>query len=197
MLDNTTPRILGVLLAAGRGRRMNGAKQFEPWPTAEGTKPLVAAAFDAVQQVCDEMIVVLGHRASEVADLLAGRSFHSVESDADAPMFESIRSGLRAAMSLDPRGSVLLHPADHPEVAAATLSSLMLNAYKNRQVAVLPVYRGQGGHPALIPPPVIELILAAECPQGLRQFWIDHPELCQRIDIDDPSTIRDIDYRLT
>ena len=64
------PRILGVLLAAGRGRRMGGAKQFQPWPTVSGSQPLVAASFDAVCGVCDEMIVVLGHRAEEVAALL-------------------------------------------------------------------------------------------------------------------------------
>ena len=197
MQDSNAPRILGVLLAAGRGRRMQGAKQFEPWPTAEGTKPLVAASFDAVQGVCDEMIVVLGHRANEVATLLASRSFHPVISDADAPMFESIRSGLRAACSLDSRASVLLHPGDHPEVSAATLSSLLENSREYRQRAVIPEYCGQGGHPALIPSPLIELVLGTDCPHGLRQFWMDNPDHCQRIPVDDPSVIRDVDYRLS
>ena len=64
-----------MLLAAGRGRRLGGGKQFYPWPTAEGEKPLVAAAFDAVTSACDAMIVVLGHRAAEVTTALGERQF--------------------------------------------------------------------------------------------------------------------------
>lgn len=175
---------------------MNGAKQFEPWPTEQGSKPLVAASFDAVQKVCDEMIVVLGHRAEEVAKLLALRSFQSVLSDPDAHMFESIRSGLLAAHTLDPNANVLLHPGDHPEVAIATLDNIIETSRENRNISVLPEYQGQGGHPVLIPPSVIESILASKCPQGLRSFWEDHSELVLRINVDDPSCIRDVDYCL-
>ena len=45
----------------------------------------------------------------------------------------------------------------------------------------------------LIPPPVAALILAADCPAGLGQFWLDHPELCHRVPVDDPTVLRDID----
>jgi molybdenum cofactor cytidylyltransferase len=197
MSNQNRPRLVGVLLAAGRGRRMNGAKQFEPWPSSQGTKPLVAASYDAVQPVCDDMIVVLGHRASEVVELLAERTFQSVISDADAPMFESIRTGLRTACSLDSNASVLLHLGDHPEVAITTLQFLIEASQSDRDRAVLPVYRGQGGHPVLIPPRVIQLILAAEGSEGLRRYWIDHPELCQRINVDDKSSIQDVDYSQT
>ena len=193
MPTETTSRLLGVLLAAGRGRRMGGAKQFQPWPTSQGSQPLVAASFDAVCGVCADMIVVLGHRAAEVTDLLAGRSFHSVKSDPDGPMFQSICAGLRAAGELDAGATVVLHPGDHPEVAGATLKSIVAVSRSDNRRAVLPEYRGRGGHPVLIPPVVIERVLAAECPDGLREFWRDYPELCTRIDVDDPSVIRDVD----
>ncbi len=173
---------------------MKGAKQFEPWPSAKGTRPLVAASFDAIKIVCDQMIVVLGHRAEEVAALLEERSFTNIKSDPDAPMFTSIVTGLRAAYELEPDAAVLLHPGDHPEVAPETLSCL-INSYENDR-SVLPEYRGRGGHPVLIPPSVVQRILAAECPEGLRKFWQDHPELCKRIHVDDPSSTQDVDYCL-
>ncbi len=175
---------------------MNGAKQFEPWPSADGTRPLVAASFDAIDTACDAMIVVLGHRAREVAALLETRSFINVPGDPDAPMFESIRTGLRAAHDRDATATVMLHPGDHPEVAPATLAHLIGASREDKERAVLPEYRGQGGHPVLIPPSVLQRILVAECPDGLRKFWRDHPELCQRICIDDPSSTQDVDYRL-
>lgn len=197
MPSNKKPQLIGVLLAAGRGRRMNGAKQFEPWPSPSGkTKPLVAASFDAINIVCDKMIVVLGHRAEEVAVLLGERSFMNVESDPDAPMFASICTGLRAAHDLDATATVLLHPGDHPEVAPATLNGLIDVSRNNPDLAVLPEYQGRGGHPVLIPPSIAQRILAADCPGGLREFWRDHPELCKRIKVDDPSSTRDVDYCL-
>ena len=103
---------------------MGGKKQLTPWPTADGTKPLVAAAYDAIRPICDEMVVVLGHDADAVAAALGDRPFHRAESDPDAPMFESIRAGLRAALRIDSNATVVLQPGDHPEVAAVHAQTL-------------------------------------------------------------------------
>ena len=112
---------------------MGGAKQFHPWKTAAGTKPLVVAAFDAISDRCDEVLVLLGHRGNEVAELLGQRSFKPVESNPDAPMIESIRVGLEAARTTDPQATVLLHPADHPEVAPKTLDRLLASICENSE----------------------------------------------------------------
>lgn len=184
---------IGVVIAAGRGRRMGRTKQLVPWPTSDGTKPLVAAAFDAVQGVCGEMIVVLGHEADAVAAAIAPRSFQRVLSDPDAPMFQSIRAGLEAAADIDPDSTVVLQPGDHPQVTAATLQLLVETAARYPDRAILPEWAGHGGHPVFIPPAVVRQVLEADCPGGLRQFWIDHPELCVRLPVDDATVVRDID----
>jgi len=184
---------IGVLLAAGRGRRLGGGKQFYPWPTAEGEKPLVAAAYDAIAPVCRSMIVVLGHRAEEVAAVLGEREFHAVQSDPDAPMFESVHVGLQAALDLDSASAVLLQPGDHPEVHPSTLQEILAAAESNPDRAVIPEYTGRGGHPALIPARVARQILRADCPAGLGQHWTDHAQLCLRLPVDDESVVRDVD----
>jgi len=140
---------------------MGGGKQLMPWPSA-GDEPLVAAAFDAIAGVCGTMLVVVGHEAEAVVAALGARRFETVASDPDAEMFESIRAGLGAARSRSraPGAAVLLHPADHPRVAPATLESILAVA-------------GTDG--------------------GLRQFWIDHPDLCVRLPVDDPAVVRDLD----
>lgn len=186
-------RRIGVLLAAGRGGRMGGTKQLKPWPSDDGPKPLICAAYDVIRPICDEMIVVLGHEAAAVAAALGARSFHRAASDPDQPMFDSVRAGLIAAQQLDPIAWIVLHPADHPEVAPATLATLVNWSLKRPVQAVIPEYASSGGHPVLIPPNVARLILESECPAGLGQFWLDHPELCRRIPVDDPSILRDID----
>lgn len=187
------PRRIGVILAAGRGRRMGRTKQLVEWRSADGLKPLVAAAYDTVHAVCDEMVVVLGHEADVVAAALGNRAFHRVASDPDAPMFESVRAGLRAAQIVDRAATVVLQPGDHPEVASATLSILADWSLKRPVQTIIPEYGGRGGHPVLIPATVAAILVAAQCPTGLGDFWLANPDLCIRLPIDDAAIVRDID----
>jgi molybdenum cofactor cytidylyltransferase len=184
---------IGVLLAAGRGGRMGGTKQLKLWRSAAGPKPLICAAYDTIWQICDEMIVVLGHDTDAVAAALGDRAFRRATSSADQPMFESIQAGLRMAIELDSAATVVLQPGDHPEAARSTLEALKAASLKQPTVAIIPEHDGRGGHPALIPPSIIAHILNADCPRGLGQFWQDHPELCRRIPVDDPTILLDID----
>lgn len=188
------PRPIGVLLAAGRGRRMNGAKQFFPWETGDGVKPLVAAAFDAIADSCQQMLVVFGHRASEVQELLESRSFSVCIANPDAPMFESVQAGIAAALELDGGAPILLHPADHPEVDSRTLQRLQQAAETYPEKVIIADHQGRGGHPVWLPVAVAETLLHAACPQGLGQYWRDHPELSHRLEVADETITRDLDH---
>jgi molybdenum cofactor cytidylyltransferase len=187
------PRRIGVILAAGRGSRMGGTKQLAIWTTGEGPKPLIAAAYDSILPICDEMVVVLGHEADAVAAALAGRPFHRVDGNPDAPMFESIRAGLRAALTIDPTATIALHPGDHPEVSPATLRTLTDWSLQRPVEAIIPQIGERGGHPALIPPQLASLLIDADCPQGLGEFWLSNPDFCFRAPVNDLSALRDID----
>jgi len=186
-------RRIGVILAAGRGGRMGGKKQLTPWPAADGAKPLVASAYDAIRPICDEMIVVLGHIADSVVAALGNRSFHRADSDPDAPMYESIRAGLRAALRVDENATVVLQPSDHPVVARTTLGLLIRAAIERPRQTIIPQYSNRGGHPVLIPPNICAMLIESDCPDGLGQFWLDHHDLCYRLSVDDPTVVRDID----
>ncbi len=188
-------RRIGVILAAGRGRRMGRTKQLIEWHSADGPKPLVAAAYDTVHAICDEIVVVLGHDADAVAAALGNRAFHRAASDPDAPMFESIRAGLRVAQSIDAEATVVLQPGDHPDVRTNTLAALADWSLKRPVRVVIPEFEGHGGHPVFIPSPVVKILIAADCPTGLGNFWLAHPELCIVAigRLPDPTVIRDID----
>jgi molybdenum cofactor cytidylyltransferase len=172
---------------------MRRTKQLVPWPTEEGKKPLVAAAYDAIRTICDAMIVVLGHEADAVAAALGDRPFHRVDSDPDADMFLSIRVGLDAAQQIAPHATVVLQPGDHPEVSRSTLESLTAWSLRRPGVAIMPEYQTRGGHPVLIPPTIARRLIETDEPGGLRRFWECHPELCLRRPVDDPGAVRDID----
>lgn len=184
---------IGVLLAAGRGSRMGRTKQLVLWSKGSGSEPLVAAAFDAIACVCREVVVVLGHDAEAVTAALAGRAFHPATSDPDAAMFASVRAGLEAARKIDPQADVLLQPADHPAVRRETLVALIRVAGDHRDCAIMPVYRGKGGHPVLIPAGLIDHVLDYDGHGGLRQFWQEQPALCLRLVVSDASVVEDLD----
>jgi CTP:molybdopterin cytidylyltransferase MocA len=172
---------------------MGRTKQLATWHSADGPKPLVAAAYDAIRPICDEMVVVLGHEAEAVATALGDRPFHRATSEPDAPMFDSIRAGLQVAQTLDPTAAIVLQPGDHPDVAAATLRTLVDWSLQRPVQAIIPQYGHRGGHPIVIPPNVVNVILGAACPSGLGAFWVAHPELCHRVPVEDGAVVRDID----
>ncbi len=185
---------IGVLLAAGRSTRMGRPKQLLPWPPkGENSKPLVAAAYDAIARVCDEMIVVFGHQTDDVVAALGERTFHRANGNPRSELLSSIRLALVMAGQMDASAEILLQPADHPEVRRDTLEAMIVAAKEHPDQAVMPKFRGQGGHPVLIPTSVAPLIRGYERLGGLRQFWIDRPELCFRLSVDDPGVVFDID----
>jgi CTP:molybdopterin cytidylyltransferase MocA len=172
---------------------MGCTKQLKPWPTAEGPKPLICAAYDSICSICDRMVVVLGHDAEKVAGALADRPFERALSSADVSMADSICAGLRAAISIDSQATVVLQPGDHPEVEASTLDALLAFSRRHPDRAVMPQYNDRGGHPVVVPITVAKAILAPPHLDNLKQFWADHPKLSSRLPIDDPSVLRDID----
>jgi molybdenum cofactor cytidylyltransferase len=186
-------RYIGVILAAGRGRRMGGTKQLATVTIAGVEKPLIAAAYDAIKPICDDMVVVLGHEADAVASALGDRLFHRAASDPDAPMFESIRAGLRAAQSLDEAATVVLQPGDQPRVLRTTLDALVESSRRHDTKAVIPQFGREGGHPVLIPPNIATHLIEGDCPRGLGDFWLKQPELCVRVAVNDSAVVTDID----
>src|SRR6476619_6996627 len=154
---------IGVILAAGRGGRMGGQKQLTPWQSADGKKPLVAAAYDAIRPICDDMVVVLGHETEAVAAALGERPFHRTLTDPDDPMFESIRAGLKAARRVDPKAAVVLQPGDHPDVSPTTLELLKTAAEARPMRAIIPKLGDRGGHPVIIPADLVAQLTQTDC----------------------------------
>src|ERR1700675_2587418 len=143
--------LIGVLLAAGRSTRMGRPKQLLPWlPNSPAAKPLVAASFDAIACVCDEMVVVVGHEADAVIAALGEREFGAVAVDPFAEMVASVKAGLAIARGINPAADVLLHPADHPEVRRETIDLCIQTAADYPGRAVMRTFGGAGGHPVLI-----------------------------------------------
>ena len=184
--------VVGLLLAAGQGRRMGGGKQLIPWPPPDGSGTLIGSAFDHLQVACDEMVVVLGYQQQQVEEALSPRAYISVSADPNGEMSASIQLGLAQALASKECQCIILQPADHPEVSSQTLGAIIEEASQN-EVAVTPCYQGRNGHPMAIPRSLAQTIVDSEIPTGLSDWFRLNALSRKMIDVQDAAVVVDVD----
>jgi molybdenum cofactor cytidylyltransferase len=132
------PVVVGVLLAAGAGRRYGKPKVLvEEWLAAA-----VAALRDGG---CDPVVVVLGAAVTPVpagAIAVTAPQWH-------AGLSESVRAGLGHAAHLHADYAVL-HVIDTPDVHAAVVARVVKRALASRSGLARAVFDGRPGHPVVI-----------------------------------------------
>jgi molybdenum cofactor cytidylyltransferase len=186
--------ISALLRAAGASRRMGERNQLL-LPSAgrtliEHTTETVCAA------AVDEVIVVLGHEADRVQDVIGRFDVHFTHNPRYAEgMTTSIQAGVRAA-SAEADG-YLICLSDLPLVERADLDTLVA-AFKaavqhTEAPIVVPVYRGRRGNPALFASAYRADILAHEDPAGCRQLVQRHAGHVVAVEMPDDHTLVDID----
>jgi CTP:molybdopterin cytidylyltransferase MocA len=157
--------IVGVLLAAGAGRRAGGPKALRV--DADGTSWLVRSIAVLRDGGCDAVIVVLGCEAARARDVIATSA---VATDpaitvVDAPgwqqgMGSSLHSGLLATQATSWR-AVLVHLVDLPDVTAQVVRRLIRQASPGTASLVRATYGGRPGHPVLIGRDHLETIMVS------------------------------------
>ena len=165
--DATAPtdRILGVLLAAGAGRRAGGPKALRV--DADGTSWLLRSIAVLRDGGCAAVIVVLGCQAARARDVLVKSTLAEdpmitvVEaSNWEQGMGSSLRSGLLAARSASWR-ALLVHLVDLPDVTAEVVRRLIRQAPPGTASLARVTYGGRPGHPVLVGRDHLESIMAS------------------------------------
>jgi CTP:molybdopterin cytidylyltransferase MocA len=136
---------VGLLLAAGAGRRMGTTKALVHDP--DGTSWLRRSVQALVEGGCDRVLVVLGAGADDARDLLGDLPVEVVVAEDWAEgMGASLRAGLVAVGDPD---AVLVSLVDLPDVGAPVVARV-LAAGTGRAALVRASYDGEPGHPVLI-----------------------------------------------
>ncbi len=189
------PRVAGLVLAAGAGRRYGMPKALVPY---EGSL-LVERAYQLVAAFCDPVFVVLGAAAGEItsrADL--GLAVVLVNPDWETGMASSLRTGL-AALNAAPeefRGpdaveAVLVHLVDLPGMTAAAIRRM--TSYAAPDVLAVATYAGVRGHPVLLGRDHWAAVAeTAVGDQGARSYLAAHE--VTEIDCSDVADPTDLDY---
>jgi CTP:molybdopterin cytidylyltransferase MocA len=143
----------GLILCAGLSSRM---KDFKPLLPLDGEKTIVECAVDSMMSAgIGRVVLVLGYRAADVAEVLQRRSYPFLKTAynpryADSDMMESARIGLSVIQSWEGIEGVFVLPADMPKIQSRTYGALLRCMRLNSAKVAIPVYEGAAGHPPLL-----------------------------------------------
>lgn len=182
--------ISAILLAAGESRRMGDFKQLLPF---RGKTFVECCVDNLLETSVDEIIVVTGHRQTEVRQVLGNRPVKfAFNADFHMGMSSSIQCGIQ---SLDEKTTaILIALADQPHIHSNIISKVIA-AYKSvLPLIVVPVYISHRGHPIILDIKLREEILAIDPAEGLRQVVQAHKEQVLYLEMTDDAILLDFDY---
>jgi molybdenum cofactor cytidylyltransferase len=183
-------RVVGVVLAAGESRRMGRLKAllpFGPHTVIEHVlQPLLQADLAAV-------VVVLGHRADEIAAVLQHvpvRLLHNPQYQRG--MTTSVQVALREVTPLP--DAYLLALVDQPHVSLGLVQQLLATFAQTHKGLVIPTYDGKRGHPILLASTYRDEVLALGPDQGLNIVTRGHLDDTLEVPVTTDDILRDMDY---
>ena len=182
-------RVAAIVLAAGTSSRMGDFKQLLPF----GSKTIVETTVEtAVASSADEVVVVVGHRADDVAAAVARLGVRVVRNDAYLDgMSSSIKAGVRAVG--DEVDAVMICLGDQPHVPVAVFDAV-LDAYRaSGAPVVVPTIAGDTGHPVVFDHSLRDEMLAVDSSQGMRSVTYAHRSETLRVPVDTVAVLDDID----
>ncbi len=179
--------IAGIVLAAGSARRMGALKQLLPM----GRQTVIEVVVERVAPCVDKLVVVLGHRAREVAAALQDSPAECVVNrEHAAGMLTSVQCGIRAAGEV---AAYLVCLGDQPAVDHRVIEQVVSAAASARKGITIPTWAGRGGHPVLVARRYGPEILALSPDQGLHAVTRGHPEDTLEVPVGVSEILDDMD----
>lgn len=177
----------GIVLAAGDGSRLGGrAKALLP----HRGRPLLHTVTTALADGgCDEVIVVLGAYADEVAAVCPPDVTVVVNPEWSTGMSTSLRSGVGAAGG---HGTVALTVVDFPGITAELVRQVLTE--HRRGTVTLPVFGDRPGHPVVFDhADAVAAAQQATADEGARTYLARQRDRVRRLDCTALADAGDID----
>lgn len=185
--------IVGIVLAAGRSRRMGRPKAL----LKIGAETFLERAISTLSKGgCEPVLVVTGPEdLPEPASIArAARASGADVCVNPAPESEQIDS-LRAALRALPHGTLaaVVLPVDVP-ISGTTAVSAVIGRFRDSAAPlVVPTFAGRRGHPILIGGDVFPEILLDDFPEGVRSLIRLHETELGEVPVEDPAVLLDVD----
>lgn len=141
----------------------------------------------------EEVIVVLGFRAAEVAEKLpVDPRLKTVVNEAfDRGMSSSLKAGLKAAGRGCEAAVFIL--ADQPLVDASVINRLVEAYGKTKTPIVVPAYKGKRGNPVLMARSLFGEVQTVTGDKGAREVVERHTGEVVEVEVDTPTVLLDVD----
>lgn len=173
-------RISGIVLAGGTSSRLGQPKQLLDF---EG-RPLLQHAIDAMEKSgLYDVVVVLGHRAEEVAEAvqIGPGTRIVVNPDFAQGQATSLRTGLGAVDGRSDAAVVIL--GDQPAVNALMVRTIAETYQATGGKVVQAVFGGKPNHPTLFEKQLWPELQAIEGDKGAREVLKSHPEWVVQVEL--------------
>ncbi len=197
MTPEGAARIVGVLLAAGRGTRFDPSGQRLKLlePTTRGPHvgvPLAVAAARTLRDAVGKVIAVVAAPSDdsqlELHRLLRAEGCTlAVNPQADEGQGTSIACGVAADLPAD---GWIIALADMPAIQFDTVRRVV-EALRAGAATAAPVHHGQRGHPVGFSAMTQVELMASAGDTGARSVLMRHPP--RLIEVDDPGVLYDVD----
>lgn len=181
--------IVGILLAAGRGRRFDpeGVRNKLLQPLEDGS-PVVAASARNMLAALPRVLAVVRDDDDATAALLAQLGCEVTRcADADTGMAASLVHALRQVTQAD---GWVVALGDMPRVQPSTIAALRQAVAEGAAIAA-PVYQGQRGNPVAFGRRHLPELLALAGDRGARGIVSNNP--VNDVAVDDAGILLDVD----
>lgn len=182
--------VVGVVLAAGESRRMGKLKALLPF----GDRTVIEQVIHTLWQVAlDGVVVVVGHRAPEIAAVLESLPVHLLYNTRYREgMTSSVQVALRHIAPIPE--AYLLALVDQPHVSHESAQRVLEAFAQTHKGLVIPTYQGKRGHPIVLSCKYRQEVLALGRQQGLNLITRGHPEDTLEVPLTDDFILQDMDY---
>lgn len=179
--------IVGVLLAAGAGKRFGGGKLLAR--LADGTPVGVQAAVNLRDGV-DRMVAVIREEDEDLARILA-------EAGCETLPFREAAQGMGASLAWGVAGSPdadgwLVALADMPWIRTETVSAVSARLRAGAPVTA-PVFRGRRGHPVGFGKSFRRELVSLRGDRGARDLLAREAGQIVPVDVEDDGILLDVD----
>ncbi|MBB4508472.1 NTP transferase domain-containing protein [Rhizobium johnstonii] len=160
-----------VILAAGKASRMGKGGRHKLLAEFDGVPLVRRSALTALGADAASVIVVTGHRRSEIEAALDGLALTLVDNpDYASGMASSLMAGFSSKRA-DSAEGILVMLADMPGISTTHLDAL-ISTFRNAggEAVVRAVSRGKPGNPVILPRSLSQAVLGLEGDVGARDI---------------------------
>jgi nicotine blue oxidoreductase len=180
--------VIGLVLAAGGGRRYGMPKALIDW---HGRLLVQHAADTLAEAGCADVVVVLGAEAARVRAAAPDLPRTVENPDWATGMASSLRTGL-AALAGSPAAAAVVLLVDMPGVTPAAVRRVV--AIADTGVLAIGGYRDRRGHPVLLGRDHWSGVAAAAAgARGARDYLRAHDDQVRVVEVGDVADDQDID----